>query len=151
MTEDGFPPKLKRAAISAVSAVVMNDQDQLNQALRACAKFGERGMACAMWLWAQIAQALWLGTDQEPPPGAFWGFQTVGEDAEPIDPGTITGPGRGALWALRFLMATANRDNDQALALYLSVRQGSFRDDGPWDLLQMAASLAREHLEEIEA
>lgn len=112
---------------------------------------GMKGIAVACYAWAQVVNLLGLG---ERTPGSMLAFGIADAlTGERIDPDSMTDKGEPAkVWALRFLVATANDDADQAAALLgtlnTDAEQAMATGDpceaaticyGPFVLLDMAA------------
>jgi hypothetical protein len=135
-----LPEELKWAALAAVAYTVAGDGDGVTDALKAVGAYGDPGLFTAFIIWAEAARTMWFGTDVEPEEYA-WGFHAIDNGGEVADPDALGAQMRGPVWSMRFLMAVANRDIPQALALYKVARAGTFSDDGPSDLLAFVARL----------
>lgn len=149
-----MPTDLRKAISDAVTCRARGDNAASNAAVDVIFTYNNPGVLAACASWADLFNAISIGravldhADEcvmhECLDGAapvMVGFEVGSRvDGTIVDPDTLPPEMHGHVWALRFVAAVGNRDEDQAIALFKQLCDGpDSLDTGPAALLQLAA------------
>jgi hypothetical protein len=143
--DDVLPEELKGAIRQAIVKRAANDNEGTLRCLSDIESHGAKGLFFACAAWARLvnrvtgaAEALAAHATRADCESPKLGFQVVDDEGKSYNPDALPADAQPAMWAHRFIVAQANDDADQAVALFLQQDEHDPNGDCILALLDLA-------------